>query len=210
MDEQRVRGILRRKSQRDADGGPQTDAAAAQVRGGCDLSDRLLSLGGSAVLQRKLAYDCLMQRSRLALHGGSQAEALALGQNAIAQARKLDSGDAAEDRLKKRQEKETKRQSATRKLRLPGKLADCSKGAADDTEILRHRDIADLTAAERAHLAELIAALHPRPATRPALRLRPSRRARHKPRSAWRRADRLRPARTPAGRRSVRRRYRVR
>ena len=54
--------------------------------------------------------------------------------------------------------------------------------AADDTEILRHRDIADLTAAERAHLAELIAALHPRPATRPALRLRPSRRGRVDPR----------------------------
>jgi topoisomerase-4 subunit B len=43
--------------------------------------------------------------------------------------------DCAEDRLKKRQEKETKRQTATRKLRLPGKLADCSKGAADGTEI---------------------------------------------------------------------------
>ncbi len=43
--------------------------------------------------------------------------------------------DCAEDRLKKRQEKETKRQSATRKLRLPGKLADCAKGAADGTEI---------------------------------------------------------------------------
>jgi topoisomerase-4 subunit B len=43
--------------------------------------------------------------------------------------------DCAEDRLKKRQEKETKRQSATRKLRLPGKLADCSKSAADGTEI---------------------------------------------------------------------------
>jgi topoisomerase-4 subunit B len=43
--------------------------------------------------------------------------------------------DSAEDRLKKRQEKETKRQSATRKLRLPGKLADCSKGAAEGTEI---------------------------------------------------------------------------
>ena len=54
--------------------------------------------------------------------------------------------------------------------------------AADDTEILRHRDIAELTAAERAHLAELIAALHPRPPTRPALRLRPSRRGRVDPR----------------------------
>ena len=43
--------------------------------------------------------------------------------------------DAAEDRMKKRQEKETKRQSATRKLRLPGKLADCSKSASDGTEI---------------------------------------------------------------------------
>jgi uncharacterized protein len=58
--------------------------------------------------------------------------------------------------------------------------------AADDTEILRHRDIADLTAAERAHLAELIAALHPRPATRPALRLRPSRRGRLDPRRTLR------------------------
>ncbi|HJR57459.1 MAG TPA: DNA topoisomerase IV subunit B [Rhizomicrobium sp.] len=43
--------------------------------------------------------------------------------------------DAAEDRLKKRQEKETKRQSATRKLRLPGKLADCSKDASEGTEL---------------------------------------------------------------------------
>ena len=43
--------------------------------------------------------------------------------------------DCAEDRLKKRQEKETKRQSATRKLRLPGKLADCTRDAADGTEI---------------------------------------------------------------------------
>jgi len=43
--------------------------------------------------------------------------------------------EAAEDRLKKRQEKETRRQSATRKLRLPGKLADCSKNSSDGTEI---------------------------------------------------------------------------
>jgi len=54
--------------------------------------------------------------------------------------------------------------------------------AADDTEILRHRDIAELTAAERAHLTELIATLHPHPATRPAMRLRPSRRGRVDPR----------------------------
>jgi uncharacterized protein len=58
--------------------------------------------------------------------------------------------------------------------------------AADDTEILRHRDIAELTAAERAHLAELIAALHPRAPTRPASRLRPSRRGPVDPRRTLR------------------------
>ncbi|MBM3533019.1 MAG: DNA topoisomerase IV subunit B [Alphaproteobacteria bacterium] len=40
-----------------------------------------------------------------------------------------------DDRLRKRQEKETKRQSATRKLRLPGKLTDCSRTDARGTEI---------------------------------------------------------------------------
>ncbi len=43
--------------------------------------------------------------------------------------------DCAEDRLKKRQEKEVSRKAATRKLRLPGKLADCSNDAAAGTEI---------------------------------------------------------------------------
>jgi topoisomerase-4 subunit B len=43
--------------------------------------------------------------------------------------------DQAEDRLRKRQEKETARKSATRKLRLPGKLADCTRDAAAGTEI---------------------------------------------------------------------------
>ena len=42
-------------------------------------------------------------------------------------------------------------------MRRPG-AAPRLRVAADDTEILRHRDIAELTAAERAHLAELIAA----------------------------------------------------
>jgi topoisomerase-4 subunit B len=41
----------------------------------------------------------------------------------------------AEERLRKRKEKEVARQSATRKLRLPGKLADCSRNDAIDTEI---------------------------------------------------------------------------
>jgi topoisomerase-4 subunit B len=43
--------------------------------------------------------------------------------------------EQAEDRLKKRQEKETKRQSATRKLRLPGKLADCTRAGTEGTEL---------------------------------------------------------------------------
>ena len=42
--------------------------------------------------------------------------------------------DQAEDRLKRRKEKEVSRQSATRKLRLPGKLWDCSS-TSGDTEI---------------------------------------------------------------------------
>jgi topoisomerase-4 subunit B len=42
--------------------------------------------------------------------------------------------DQAEDRLKRRREKEIGRQNATRKLRLPGKLIDCSSPSGD-TEI---------------------------------------------------------------------------
>ena len=43
--------------------------------------------------------------------------------------------ELAEERLRRRQEKETARKTATRKLRLPGKLSDCTRSAADDTEI---------------------------------------------------------------------------
>jgi topoisomerase IV subunit B len=43
--------------------------------------------------------------------------------------------DQAEERLKRKREKEIGRQTATRKLRLPGKLADCSAGSNVDTEI---------------------------------------------------------------------------
>ncbi|MGB1077548.1 MAG: DNA gyrase/topoisomerase IV subunit B, partial [Bdellovibrionales bacterium] len=41
----------------------------------------------------------------------------------------------AEDRLRRRAEKATTRKSATQKLRLPGKLADCSSKSAEGTEI---------------------------------------------------------------------------
>jgi topoisomerase-4 subunit B len=43
--------------------------------------------------------------------------------------------ERAEERLKRRKEKEVARASATRRLRLPGKLADCSGGAIDGAEI---------------------------------------------------------------------------
>ncbi len=43
--------------------------------------------------------------------------------------------ERAEDRLRRRKEKEVDRQSATRKLRLPGKLADCTQSAAQGAEL---------------------------------------------------------------------------
>ncbi|MEP2746454.1 MAG: DNA topoisomerase IV subunit B [Bauldia litoralis] len=43
--------------------------------------------------------------------------------------------DRAEERLRRRKEKEIGRQNATRKLRLPGKLADCSSRSKEGTEI---------------------------------------------------------------------------
>jgi topoisomerase-4 subunit B len=43
--------------------------------------------------------------------------------------------ERAEERLKRRRDKDVQRASATRKLRLPGKLADCSGQATDGTEI---------------------------------------------------------------------------
>jgi topoisomerase-4 subunit B len=41
----------------------------------------------------------------------------------------------AEERLRRRQEKETARKTATRKLRLPGKLVDCTSNSRDGTEL---------------------------------------------------------------------------
>lgn len=41
----------------------------------------------------------------------------------------------AEERLRRKQEREVKRKTATRKLRLPGKLTDCSRADAEGTEL---------------------------------------------------------------------------
>ena len=43
--------------------------------------------------------------------------------------------DRAEERLKKRKDRDVARASATRKLRLPGKLADCSNSGMGDSEL---------------------------------------------------------------------------
>src|SRR5216683_2018297 len=43
--------------------------------------------------------------------------------------------DRAEERIRRRQEKEISRKSATRKARLPGKLADCTNSALEGSEI---------------------------------------------------------------------------
>ncbi|MEL6244554.1 MAG: DNA topoisomerase IV subunit B [Pseudomonadota bacterium] len=43
--------------------------------------------------------------------------------------------ERADDRARRRKAKEVSRQSATRRLRLPGKLADCANSGAEDTEL---------------------------------------------------------------------------
>jgi len=43
--------------------------------------------------------------------------------------------ERADERVKRRKARDVKRKSATKKLRLPGKLADCSRKGSDDTEI---------------------------------------------------------------------------
>jgi topoisomerase IV subunit B len=43
--------------------------------------------------------------------------------------------DKAEERMRRRQAKETSRKTATRRLRLPGKLADCSRSTPEGTEL---------------------------------------------------------------------------
>jgi topoisomerase-4 subunit B len=59
-----------------------------------------------------------------------------LGADPAAAARLLDQiAERAEERLRRRQERDIARKSATRKLRLPGKLADCTRAGAAGTEI---------------------------------------------------------------------------
>src|ERR1700678_4458654 len=59
-----------------------------------------------------------------------------LAGNPLAANRLLDFvAERAEERIRRRQEKDIARKSAVRKLRLPGKLADCTNSAAEGSEI---------------------------------------------------------------------------
>jgi hypothetical protein len=78
--------------------------------------------------------------------------------------------------------------AGTRRGSVPGRAAALGDGraargagerlavAASDVEVLRHKDIAAMSVAERAHLRELLATLRPVPPTRRGLRRGPARR----------------------------------
>ncbi len=81
---------------------------------------RLMSVEASRIVENAMrdAFDHWL--------AGSPAQAKALVEWAV---------ERAEDRLRRRAEKDVARKSATRKLRLPGKLADCANNSAQGSEL---------------------------------------------------------------------------
>jgi tetratricopeptide (TPR) repeat protein len=72
--------------------------AAEQVRGGCELADRLPGHGSDDAAARFLAFDCLSMRAQVADAGGSSDEAASLANRALSLAKTQSTGDATDDR----------------------------------------------------------------------------------------------------------------
>lgn len=64
----------------------QYDDAAAQIRAGCDQTNRLLSLDQKVTGWRRFRFECVLARADLAQRQGASDEALLLARNAVAAA----------------------------------------------------------------------------------------------------------------------------
>lgn len=69
------------------------DEAAAEIRAGCELGDRLGSRSTSTPDRRELAFTCLTRRVELALASGSAAEAVGLARQSIPAAQRINGPD---------------------------------------------------------------------------------------------------------------------
>ena len=72
------------------------DDAAVQTRAGCDRVDRLAAQGGDVAQWRALGVECLIRRAKIAMSGGSGAEALALSTRALSAAKARRTGEPLE------------------------------------------------------------------------------------------------------------------
>ncbi|MEA3081901.1 MAG: hypothetical protein QOD54_1569 [Sphingomonadales bacterium] len=76
----------------------QNAQGAAEVKTGCDFTDRLFSKDPGVADWRLLHRDCLKVRANAALRSGSKVDALSLATSAVAAAKTINSRDPVEDR----------------------------------------------------------------------------------------------------------------